>query len=35
MNNGYYWQIMLPGSTLGVIVGYATYTAVDRSASRM
>jgi membrane protease YdiL (CAAX protease family) len=23
--NGYYWQIMLPGSILGVIVGYATY----------
>lgn len=22
--NGYYWQIMLPGSLLGVIVGYAT-----------
>jgi predicted benzoate:H+ symporter BenE len=23
--NGYYWQIMLPGSILGIIVGYATY----------
>jgi len=23
--NGYYWQIMVPGSLLGVIVGYATY----------
>jgi hypothetical protein len=23
--NGYYWQIMVPGSILGVIVGYATY----------
>jgi hypothetical protein len=23
--NGYYWQIMLPGSVLGLIVGYATY----------
>jgi len=22
--NGYYWQIMLPGSALGIIVGYAT-----------
>jgi hypothetical protein len=22
---GYYWQIMLPGGLLGVIVGYATY----------
>jgi hypothetical protein len=22
----YYWQIMLPGSILGVIVGYATFT---------
>ena len=22
---GYYWQIMLPGGVLGVIVGYATY----------
>lgn len=25
LGNGYYWQIMLPGSLLGVIVGYATY----------
>ena len=24
--NGYYWQIMLPGGILGVIVGYATFT---------
>jgi len=23
----YYWQIMLPGGILGVIVGYATFTA--------
>lgn len=23
--NGYYWQIMLPGILLGVIVGYATH----------
>src|SRR3954465_9835916 len=22
----YYWQIMLPGAVLGVIVGYATFT---------
>ena len=22
--NGYYWQIMLPGSLLGIIVGFAT-----------
>jgi hypothetical protein len=22
--NGYYWQIILPGSALGIIVGYAT-----------
>jgi hypothetical protein len=22
---GYYWQIMLPGAILGVIVGYATF----------
>ena len=25
LGNGYYWQMMLPGGTLGVIVGYATY----------
>ena len=24
--NAYYWQIMLPGGILGVIVGYATFT---------
>lgn len=24
MQKGYYWQIMLPGSALGIIVGYAT-----------
>jgi hypothetical protein len=33
----YYWQIMLPGGILGVIVGYATYThgrpAVIRASS--
>jgi hypothetical protein len=25
LGNGYYWQMMLPGSLLGLIVGYATY----------
>src|SRR5579864_5741169 len=25
MMNGYYWQIMLPGAILGIIVGYATF----------
>jgi len=25
MLNKYYWQIMLPGGVLGVIVGYATF----------
>jgi hypothetical protein len=25
LGNGYYWQMMLPGAILGVIVGYATY----------
>ena len=33
----YYWQIMLPGGILGVIVGYATFThgrpAVMRTSS--
>jgi hypothetical protein len=24
MGGGYYWEIMLPGSILGIIVGYAT-----------
>lgn len=24
--NAYYWQIMLPGGILGLIVGYATFT---------
>ena len=27
----YYWQIMLPGGILGVIVGYATFTSGDGS----
>ena len=29
---GYYWQIMLPGSVLGVIVGYATNRYAPRLA---
>jgi hypothetical protein len=24
LGNGYYWQMMLPGGVLGLIVGYAT-----------
>jgi hypothetical protein len=24
LGNGYYWQMMLPGGILGLIVGYAT-----------
>jgi len=28
----YYWQIMVPGGILGVIVGYATFTAGARPA---
>ena len=31
--NPYYWQIMLPGGILGLIVGYATFTQ-GRGASR-
>ena len=26
----YYWQIMLPGSVLGMIVGYATFRHQER-----
>jgi hypothetical protein len=33
LNHGYYWQIMLPGSLLGVIVGYATYRFGDMPAA--
>jgi hypothetical protein len=35
--NHYYWQIVLPGSILGVIVGYATqrYGTVGRSQPRL
>jgi MFS family permease len=29
----YYWQIMLPGAILGVIVGYATQRHRERSAT--
>lgn len=29
---GYYWQILLPGSLVGVIVGYATQRHVERAA---
>ena len=32
LGNGYYGQIMLPGSLLGVIVGYATYRYGGRPA---
>ncbi len=28
----YFWKIMLPGGTVGLIVGYATYTYRDDSA---
>jgi hypothetical protein len=31
--NPYYWQIMLPGAILGVIVGYATMTFGRRAAA--
>lgn len=34
--NHYYWQIVLPGSVLGIIVGYATQRygrPAERSAS--
>jgi hypothetical protein len=33
---GYYWQIMLPGSILGLIVGYATvrYPATNEARAR-
>ena len=30
----YYWQIMLPGSVLGIIVGYATQRYHESSSSR-
>lgn len=32
--NPYYWQIMLPGAILGLLVGYATTTFGARSATR-
>lgn len=31
--NHYYWQIVLPGSVLGIIVGYATQRYGQRAAS--
>lgn len=31
----YYWQIMLPGGILGVIVGYATFTFRRRDVARV
>ena len=31
----YYWQIMLPGSVLGIIVGYATQKYHETSRSRV
>jgi len=38
MGNPYFWQIMLPGSAVGIIVGYATQKhqetpAVQKAAS--
>ena len=30
---GYYWQILLPGSLVGVIVGYATQRHTERAAA--
>ena len=30
----YYWQIMLPGGILGVIVGYATFRAPASAPAR-
>jgi hypothetical protein len=32
--NGYYWQVMLPGSLLGIIVGYATQRYGDLAPKR-
>jgi hypothetical protein len=32
--NGYYWQMMLPGGVLGIVVGYATYLQSVRFASQ-
>ena len=36
LHHNYYWQIMLPGSVVGLIVGYATqkYVPSSRSAAR-
>ena len=30
----YYWQIMLPGTILGIIVGYATFRYQEKPATR-
>ena len=30
----YYWQIMLPGTILGIIVGYATFRHQEKPATR-
>jgi hypothetical protein len=32
--NPYYWQIMLPGAILGLVVGYATVTFGTRAVTR-
>ena len=32
--NAYYWQIMLPGGILGLIVGYATFRAPASTPAR-
>ena len=32
--NPYYWQIMLPGGILGIIVGYATFRAPASAPAR-
>ena len=32
--NGYYWQIMLPGGIVGLIVGYATFKSPPSAPAR-
>ena len=34
MGNPYFWQIMLPGSAVGVIVGYATQRHAEAPPAR-
>lgn len=34
MGNPYVWQVLLPGGTVGVIVGYATHRYGGRAASK-